>query len=215
MKSSRCLILASVSLLLLSANSSAQAPTPISPKATNFNFHRGVLRAFQVGEGLAMVDHRGGAKTFRVSPEAILLDHQGKPLKAEEVRAGSHVAVVVVDPRQADAVSIVTKLMVAPASPGPEGMAPVRGLVVRMDDVEDVAILMPDGEGAQEIPVLYNEGDTEFEGGDEKNVGEEQLQAGDRIMVYLEAQEDGGLMAERILFLGDSAESGLDDDLID
>ena len=215
MKTSRCLVIVSASWLGLFSISPAQTPTPVVPKATNFNFHRGVLRAFQPGEGLAMVDHRGEARTFRVSPEAVALDHQGKPLKAEDVRPGSHVAVTVVDPRQADAVSTVTKLMVAPARPGPEGLTPVRGLVVRMDDVEDVAILMPDGEGAQEVPVLYNEGDTEFEGGDEKNVGEEQLQAGDRIMVYLAAQEDGGLMAERILFLGDSAESGLDDGLID
>lgn len=56
--------------------------------------------------------------------------------------------------------------------------------MVKINEGQNVIILKPDGENKQNVPVLYNGGDTEFVSGDGRNVGEEQVQAGDRLLIY-------------------------------
>jgi len=206
MRISRSILFSSAIALVLGGVVHAQRPTPTIPDGANFNFVRGVVRAFEPGEALSLVDARGDARKFAVSARTSIVDQAGEPVEATEVERGDDVTVTVIDPDQADAVSTVYRIVVANPLDDSLERRTLRGLVLAIREGENAVTLDPDGEDTSKLSFLYNEGDTEFVGGDGRDVREEELQAGDRILVHLLPQEDGGLMAERIVFLGDSAE---------
>ncbi|MBA3351155.1 MAG: hypothetical protein H0U23_01795 [Blastocatellia bacterium] len=135
-----------------------------------------------------------------------MVSQAGKALETNVIKEGTDVTVTVMDPEQAEATPIVYKVVVANPLVASPKRTSVQGLVVKTSEGQNVIILKPDGENKQNVPVLCNEGGTEFVGGDGQDVGEEEVQAGDRLLIYVAPQEDGGLMAERIIFLGDSGD---------
>jgi tRNA pseudouridine-54 N-methylase len=184
----------------------AQEPTPVAPQHANFDFHRGVVSAFEPATGLSITVPDGEIRKFVVPEKIRVVSQAGKVLEASVIKEGTHVTVTVEDPEQADATPIVYKVVVAnPLAASPKRTS-FEGLVVKISEGQNVITLKPNGANKQNVSVLYNEGDTEFVGGDGQDVGEEELQAGDRLLIYVAPQEDGGLMAQRIIFLGDSAD---------
>ncbi len=184
----------------------AQQPTPVAPQATDFDFHRGVVRAFEPAKALSITEPDGDVLTFSAPEKIRVVNQAGKALEPSVIKEGAHVTVTALDPDQAQATPVVYKVVVAnPLAASPK-RTNVEGLVVKTSETENVIILKPDGENKQTVPVLYNEGNTEFVGGDGQDVGEEEVQAGDRLLIFVAPQEDGGLMAERVIFLGNSGD---------
>ncbi len=190
---------------------SAAEPTPVHPEAANFNFLRGVVRAYEPGEMLGITETDGDHRALRVADDVPVLNQAGVPVGAKALKPGADVTVTVRDPRDAQAVSIVHKIVVANPLDDTVSRTPVIGLVARVDEAEDVMLLTPQSAAAELIPILYNEGETEFVGADGMDVREEQLDAGDSVSVYTSPQKEGGLLANRVIFHGDSGDpAGVD-----
>jgi|GEM_PF-3377755 tRNA pseudouridine-54 N-methylase len=184
----------------------AQEPTPVTPQHANFDFHRGVVSGFEPASALSIIEPGGKVRTFVVPEKIRVVSQAGKALMASVIKEGTDVTVTVEDPEQADATPIVYKVVVANPLVASAKRTSVQGLVIKISEGQNVITLKPNGEKTQNVSVIYNEGDTEFVGGDGQDVGEEDVQAGDRLLIYVGPQEDGGLMAERVIFLGDSAD---------
>ncbi len=184
----------------------AQQPTPVTPQAADFDFYRGVVREFDPGKALSITDPDGQVRTFLVPEKIRVLSQAGKAVENSIIKKGTNVTVTVEDPDQAEETPIVYQVVVSKPLTASPKRSSVEGLVMKISDAQNVITLKPDGENTKNVSVLYNEGHTEFVGGDGRNVGEEEVQAGDRLLIYVAPQEDGGLMAERVIFLGDSAD---------
>lgn len=195
--------------LLLTSNLTAfenAKPTPISPEGVNFNFFRGVVKAFDPQDGLSIVDPDGDVRAFKISEKFAVLSQSGKPLPNDTVKRGTHVTLTALDPQQADAVSFVTKVVVAEGMGEGVRRESVRGVVLKVEETEDTVIIQPDGQKTKTLPIMYRDAETQWVGGDGINVDEEQMQAGDRILVYTSVAEDSGLVARQIVFLGNSGD---------
>jgi len=181
-------------------------PSPTVPGRADFDFYRGVVRDFERGVALELVTHDGKARSF-VAPENLaVLFQSGKSSELSAVHRGVQAIVIVVDPPQARAPAVVHSVVISDPSADPSEHLMVEGLVVNVRDAENVIMLKPSAENTATVPVLYNEARTAFVGGDGVKVGEQQLDAGDRILAYIAVQKDGGLLAERIVFLDDTEE---------
>lgn len=174
----------------------------MTPQAANFDFHRGVVSAFEPAKALSITEPDGEVRTFIVPEKIRVVSQGGEALEAIAIKKGTDVTVTVEDPEQADATPIVYKVVIANPFMASPKRTNVEGLVLKISEGQNVITLKPNGEDKQSVSVLYNEGDTEFVGGDGHDVGEEEVQAGDRLLIYIAPQEDGGLMAERIIFPG-------------
>ena len=184
----------------------AQQPTPAAPQAADFDFHRGVVHGFEPGSALSITEPDGQVRAFVVPKKIRVVSQKGKELEISAIKKGVHVTVTAVDPDQAQANPIVYKVVIAnPLAESPKRTS-VQGLVVKTREGQNVITLKPEGENKANVSVLYQEGDTEFVGGDGQDVREEEVQPGDRLLIYVAPQEDGGLMAERVIFIGDSGD---------
>jgi hypothetical protein len=181
------------------------APTPTVPGRADFDFFRGVIHNFERGVALELVTPDGKVRWFAAPEKFSVLFQSGQPAEVSAVNRGVQATVTVVDPRQATAPSVVYKVVIADPLKTAEHEI-VEGLVVNLSDNDNVIMLKPHTENAATVPVFYNEARTDFVGGDGLNVDEDQLDAGDRILAYVAVQKDGGLLAERIIFLDGSAE---------
>lgn len=181
-------------------------PSPTVPGRTDFDFFRGVIRDFERGVALELVTHDGKARSFLAPENLAVLFQSGMPAEVSAVHRGVQVTLIVVDPPQATAPSVVYRVVVADPSQDPREHQMVEGLVVNVRDAENGIMLKPSADNAATVPVLYNEARTRFVGGDGVKVNEEQLDAGDRILAYIAVQKDGGMLAERIVFLDDTEE---------
>lgn len=184
----------------------AQQVTPVSPEAKDFDFYRGVVRSFEPASGLSITAPDGKVRTFVIPKKMRVVSQTGKAVESSVIKKGTHVTVTVLDPDQAGAVPSVYKVVVAKPFADSPKRTYVEGLVLKTSDIENVIILKPDGKNTKSVSIIYNQPATEFVGGDGINVDEDQLQAGDRLLIYVAPQNDGGLMAERVIFLGESGD---------